>query len=565
MNRRVIYAGITLALGAGLALALPWLLGSRFPVAEAQGPDGYSTYHVAPSCAGVPNPCYTAVQAAVDDADDPSDVIKVAAGIYTGVSARAGVTQVVYISKTVTVRGGYTTDDWGTPDAKTNPTTLDAMGQGRVLYITGDIGPTIEGLRITGGDATGLEGGWWGRDAGGGVYVLTATATLSVCQVTDNDAGSGGGIYVRDSNNATLRDNTILSNEALGVGGGIHLHRSDNATLSGNTIQGNTASGIPAGSGYGGGVYLEDSANATLSGNTVLSNTVFPFDGKSYGGGICLERNDDATLSGNTIQGNAANVGYGGGVYLHDSANGTLSDNTIRGNTAYERFYGSVGGGGVSLGGSANVTLSGNTIQGNTASGEGDSDSNGGGVRMYRSDATLDNNVIADNQAETAGSGVYVSGCTARLRHTTLARNGAITPGEGSGLYVTNSGSDYSMVALTNTVLVSHTVGISVTAGNTATLEGTLWGSGEWANGTDWGGDGEIVTGTVNVWGDPAFVDPDAGDYHIGPGSAAVDAGVDAGVTVDIDGQPRPVGAGYDIGADEYCAVLYLPLILRGP
>lgn len=30
--------------------------------------------------------------------------------------------------------------------------------QGRVLYITGDINPTIEGLRITGGSAVGLGG-----------------------------------------------------------------------------------------------------------------------------------------------------------------------------------------------------------------------------------------------------------------------------------------------------------------------------------------------------------------------------------------------------------------------
>jgi hypothetical protein len=60
--------------------------------------------------------------------------------------------------------------------------------------------------------------------------------------------------------------------------------------------------------------------------------------------------------------------------------------------------------------------------------------------------------------------------------------------------------------------------------------------------------------------GSPTFqaVNPLAGDpnldvaYHLQAGSAAIDAGVDAGVTTDIDGEARPWGMGYDIGADEY-------------
>jgi hypothetical protein len=63
--------------------------------------------------------------------------------------------------------------------------------------------------------------------------------------------------------------------------------------------------------------------------------------------------------------------------------------------------------------------------------------------------------------------------------------------------------------------------------------------------------------------GTPTFqaINPLTGDpkldatYHLQAGSAAIDAGVDAGVTLDIDGQVRPWGAGYDIGADEYGSV----------
>jgi len=40
------------------------------------------------------------------------------------------------------------------------------------------------------------------------------------------------------------------------------------------------------------------------------------------------------------------------------------------------------------------------------------------------------------------------------------------------------------------------------------------------------------------------------GDYHIEAGSSALNAGSDAGVVDDFDGEPRPSG-GFDIGADE--------------
>jgi hypothetical protein len=61
-------------------------------------------------------------------------------------------------------------------------------------------------------------------------------------------------------------------------------------------------------------------------------------------------------------------------------------------------------------------------------------------------------------------------------------------------------------------------------------------------------------------------VDPAGGDYHIGPDSAAIDRGIDAGITCDIDGDHRPVGSRYDLGADEGGAWPYsgyFPIILR--
>jgi len=162
------------------------------------------------------------------------------------------------------------------------------------------------------------------------------------------------------------------------------------------------------------------------------------------------------------------------------------------------------------------------------------------------------NNVVAENVVEHDGSGIEISGGAVHLLHNSLARNGD------RGIHVIGNAQAW----LTNTILVSHAVGINVDYGE-AHLEGTLWGSGAWANGTDWINNNTLFTGTVNIWGDPAFADPDDGDYHIGPGSAAIDAGVNAGVATDIDGDPRPVGMGYDIGADEAPSFIFLPLVLR--
>jgi parallel beta-helix repeat protein len=489
---------LSFALGLGMAIALAWSLGSgrapaalrnmTAPTVAAQGTLA-GERHVCVTCT------YTTIQAAVDDAVD-GDVIKVATGVYTGVLTRDGVAQMVYVSKTVTIRGGYTITDWMTFDPRANPTTLDAEDGGRVFYITGDISPTVEGLQITGGDATGLNGGYGGGDAGGGMYIVEATAVVSNVQVFGNVAHLGGGLYLLDSA-ATLSGNTVESNIITDRGGGLYLDTSD-ATLIANTIVYNEAIG------QGGGLLLRAS-NATLIANTVMSNTA-----SDEGGGMYIVEGSP-TLVGNAIVANVSDTA-GGGLYLLDS-NPTLSSNTIVGNRA---------------------TL-------------------GGGLYLRGSDAWLASNVVADNHVTTggSGSGLYVQASSPRLWHTTIARN---IGGDGSGLYVEDDGATYSTVGLTNTILVSQAVGVVATAGNTTTLEATLWGAGPWANITDWAG--TVLTGTSNFRSDPLFVAPSAGDYHLKDGSEAIDNGFDAEIRSDMDLDLRPIGTGFDIGADEFPVVI---------
>ena len=61
----------------------------------------------------------------------------------------------------------------------------------------------------------------------------------------------------------------------------------------------------------------------------------------------------------------------------------------------------------------------------------------------------------------------------------------------------------------------------------------------------------------------PLFIAPATGDFHIGPGSGALDTGINAGVNLDFDGDARPIGPGFDIGFDERRVYLYLPAVMR--
>ena len=275
---------VALALGLGLAMALLWVLGDQTLSAAAA-----SELHVCPSgCT------YSSVQAAVD-VTGWGDVIKVAAGTYTDIHVRNSVTQVVYISETVTIQGGYTTTNWTTPDPEANPTTLDAQGQGRVLYVAYGKQATIEGLRITGGDAT----------AGGGAANPYAPYP-------------GGG--VRSDGTLILRNNWIFGNVADdGQGGGVSTGYND--VISGNVIYANTAS-------HGGGVAL-GGHNDTLSGNLIVSNTAAHSMG-GIGGGIFMQ-GSDVTLINNVIANNYISSGdFAGGSGIYSAgASARLLHNSI--------------------------------------------------------------------------------------------------------------------------------------------------------------------------------------------------------------------------------------------
>ena len=304
----------------------------------------------------------------------------------------------------------------------------------------------------------------------------------------------GGGIFVEEANvtieNCVIEQN--IAGDKLSQGGGIFLHNGS-GQVKNNTIQYNKA-------GEGGGVSTLDGAPVFL-GNKILHN--------------------------NATYGSSAG---GGGIYC-TGGNGLISQNLIQDNNS------SRDGGGISLS-STDILLKGNYILHNRAV------SNGGGIMFWYDYNHHSNNIVAHNYAGHGG-GIWAGGSKAVLVHTTIADN------ENGGIYIdkTNSSNGFSNMTLINTIISREEEGMHVADGSHAAMEGVLF----WNNTADvvTNGSATVDLGSIIVNGNPDFKNPVGGDYHITGFSAAVDAGADSNLSEDIDGDIRPIGSKYDIGADE--------------
>ena len=660
-----------LILGLGLTSALLWLLGNhQIPSALAQS--GTGAIRVATTgadtlgCGSVATPCRT-VQYAINEAV-AGDNILVATGVYTDATGT-----VATITSTLTLQGGWN-NSFTAQDSELYPTTLDAQGLGRTIYVDGlaapssPITPTIDGFVVIGGVTPSQGGGMYFRGAspsifnnvitanvagnqGGGIYIsgqsIYPTAYITGNLVANNVASSvswgyGGGIYINNLS-IVIQDNALRNNIAstanVGNGGGIYLtFISGKVDVNNNTIVSNTAS--TASFAYGGGLYLAYvNGEMNISSNTIISNTSSSA-GFGRGGGI-YTNNSSGLIQSNTLRNNMSSVadwGTGGGLDIWASGPLTITNNLIEGNFATTAPFPAVGAGGAirTEANNATILIRDNVIHNNVAAlyGWGESggfyarnddvvilDSNliegnigafdhttfGGGVYLESSDAIVRNNTIRDNQASNmdgygAGLFVYLSAAsleantiisnTAALSTTTtgkgqgggvalyasvgvsmtnniIANNqGAILgPSVGAGIWVRGAFEDGSLptngmllhntiadnigdgvwigfgatLTLTNNIVAGHTVAITNTAPASVTLatDYTLF----WNNGS------VPISGTNPIFGDPAFVG--GGDYHLTPGSAAIDAGIEAGVNRDIDGDLRPAGVAPDVGVDE--------------
>ena len=457
------------------------------------------------------------LQTAVAQADD-GDAVYLDQGTYTGTGQ-----SVVSITESIALYGGWDGATSGplVRDSDAYVTSLDGELARRVMYVYGPLTATVEGLRIVNGRTFSSTAGGWD---GAGLYARDGMLTVrdtdfisNVADVYDFDAANsysyGGGMCV-EGGTLEVISSTFAANSAwarrASKGGGLAISGTLTAAVTGSVFRDNDAW-------HASGVYVTNDYGSDSP--FILRESVFLDNGQGHGAG-------------------AASGGYAGAVKVVN-AKAQIEENRFEGSRAVNDY------GAVCIF-SSDLSLARNVIAGNEC---------GETSGLYLSGVspfTVSNNIIAANETRHTlrpQAAVEVRGGKGRFLHNTIARN------ESPYGLMAHRGTD---LMLTDTLLYSHTLGISVSQESSVTLRRTLFYAHP---GGDTGGPGTIVNTEPLTGENPRLT----ADHHLGCGSPAIDAGVNAGLRVDIDGEARPRDGGYDIGADEFCRTCtYLAVVLRG-
>ena len=515
------------------------------------------------SCLATPNNGLTvfesqdasAVQQAASVATTGSTVR--VAGYCAGVQSINGITQTVYLTTGILLQGGYTRSNWITSNPVGNPTVLDAQKQGRVVY--GSTSIALSNMTLKNGDTDTSGGGVFGprvtlinitltqNTAGetGGALYASGLATLLNSAVVSNSAGSYGGA-IHAAGDVSVRNTRFISNVAGLSGGAIEaahfvtstsnlfdqnsaeaagggaIHFNDDTEVARMTITGTTFTNNRANQGYGGAVDIDNSNAVMITNSTFISNSA------QDGGAVDSDALYPMLVQNSVFTANIGTVYEGGALWVDGDL--TLIDSRFVGNRAAWE-------GGALANWGSSLTVSRSQFIGNIA--------RSGGALMFGGDgARIVNNLFAGNTAtNTSGQALHLDAAgLAEVVHNTIVSNSLAS---GSAIYVHNGSA-----GVTNTIIVSHSIGISQTAVASVIAQNDLFDGVTVSHTKATGGNATLSN---LLAGNASFVNAAAGDYHLSNTSLAVDRGISTSIGSgnDFEGQARPQQAGPDIGMDE--------------
>jgi len=259
------------------------------------------------------------------------------------------------------------------------------------------------------------------------------------------------------------------------------------------------------------------------------------------GGGIHIVGSTGMVLSACVVSNNSVVVStisvFGGGLYLKSS--GVLISNClVHANTATTSFhYPGAWGGGIYIDGGW-VTVLNSMIVSNKVIGSNGEGRNGGGIYSGNATSRVQNCLVWGNLADNSdgrvsGVGLHAASGMLSLDNCTVAYNNG-----GQGL--TRVGS--STVAATNSIFWGNgddlTGTMSVAYCDIQNANDIFWTNG--------------IKGCISI--DPMFVNTNAADYNLNPGSPCINAGIRHPwmyTANDLAGKKRILGASVDMGVYE--------------